>query len=369
MTKRMDEICTVGLFCLLLGLMLLLLLFLPKQRFSEREKRYLTEAPALTAKSVFSGAWGEQAENYLADHLPGRDFFVGLNAYADLLSGRQAGKEILMAEGGRLVEAPLSWDEVQAEKNLAPVRSFAEKIAVPVDFMLVPSAGWAAEEELRGMHAPYEDEKMIADLYSEAGEAVNCVTLCPRFAGHGDWFFKTDHHWNSRGAYEGFCAYLSSVGRPCPPESDYDLLDGGIFCGSTWSRSALWLTAGDELELWQPRGEIRVTNAENGESHEGVFYLERLEEADKYTVNLDGNHSLVRTENPTGEGKLLVIRDSFSNSLGTFLAGEYETVVLVDLRYYRQSVSALLEQEDFDRVLVCYSLSNFLTDTNLSWLR
>ena len=110
-------------------------------------------------------------------------------------------------------------------------------------------------------------------------------------------------------------------------------------------------------------------NAESEETHDGVFYWERLEEEDKYTVNLDGNHSLVRTENPDGEGKLLVIRDSFANSLGTFLAGEYETVVLVDLRYYRQSVSDLLEQEPFDRVLVCYSLSNFLTDTNLPWLR
>ena len=44
-------------------------------------------------------------------------------------------------------------------------------------------------------------------------------------------------------------------------------------------------------------------------------------------------------------------------------------MVLVDLRYYRQPVSELLAQEEFERVLVCYSIGNFLTDTNVVWLR
>ena len=44
-------------------------------------------------------------------------------------------------------------------------------------------------------------------------------------------------------------------------------------------------------------------------------------------------------------------------------------VVLVDLRYYRQAVSELAAQEQFDDILVCYSCANFLTDTNLMLLR
>ena len=369
MNAKQDEKWTAGLFCAFLFLMALLLLILPKRRFSEREKRYLAEAPKFSAASVLSGAWGEQAEDYLADHLPGRDFFVGVNAYFDLITGRQPGKDILAVGGGRLVESPASWDEAMAAKNMDAVRSFAQDCTIPVDLMLIPSAGWAAKESVSSLLGTYEDDAMIQALYERSGNELGCVELCPRFEGQADWYFRTDHHWNSRGAYEGLCAYLGFVNRSCPPESAYERIDGGIFRGSTWSRSALWLTPGDALELWQPAGEISVTNAESEETHDGVFYWERLEEEDKYTVNLDGNHSLVRTENPDGEGKLLVIRDSFANSLGTFLAGEYETVVLVDLRYYRQSISKLMEQEPFDRVLVCYSLSNFLTDTNLPWLR
>ena len=199
---------------------------------------------------------------------------------------------------------------------------------------------------------------------------MSCVDLTEAFRGQSGWYFRTDHHWNSRGAYEGLRAYCEALGRTCRGEDGYTVSDCGEFHGSTYSRSGLWLTPPDTLELWEPDAEITVTNAEQGDAvHAGVFYWERLDEADKYTVNLDGNHSVVRTENPAGSGRLLVLRDSFANSLGTFLAAEYETVVLVDLRYYRLPVSELLEQEDFDRVLVCYSLTNFVTDTNLVLLR
>ena len=86
-------------------------------------------------------------------------------------------------------------------------------------------------------------------------------------------------------------------------------------------------------------------------------------------MNLDGTHSVVRVTNPAGSGKLLVIRDSFANSMGVFLGETYETVLLVDLRYYKAEISSLCREESFEKILVCYSLSNFLTDANLIWLR
>ena len=57
---------------------------MPKLAFSENEKRYLADAPKVSWTAVASGAWGEDAETYMADHIPGRSFFVGLNAYTEL---------------------------------------------------------------------------------------------------------------------------------------------------------------------------------------------------------------------------------------------------------------------------------------------
>ena len=64
------------LFCLGLGLFLLLYLLLPQAEFSENEKRLLTPPPDLRVNTLLSGAFSEEAENWAADHMPARGFFV-----------------------------------------------------------------------------------------------------------------------------------------------------------------------------------------------------------------------------------------------------------------------------------------------------
>ena len=168
---------------------------------------------------------------------------------------------------------------------------------------------------------------------------------------------------------EVYAAFAEAAGREARVAKDFTVTVAEGFRGSTYSRSALWLTPAETIELWQGSEGLTVTNGETEDVHQGIFYRERLKEADKYTVFLDGNHSIVRVKNPGKQGKLLVIRDSYSNCLGGFLAESYGEVVLVDLRYYRQAISELADQEQFDDILVCYSCANFLTDTNLMLLR
>ena len=362
MNQKVFEILTAVLFCGFLGAMSLLYLLLPEETFSDREKRYLAQAPAMERESIASGEWGADAETYMADHIPGRDFFVGLNAYTDLLTGRQVSKDIRVWKD-YLLEAPKTPDFGVIDRNMEKINGFADLVDQPVDLMIVPSTGWAA-----GLPG-YEDDAVVDRTMETAGENVIPVDLRPVFAGRPELFYRTDHHWNSEGAYRGCAAYLSHLGLEPREEESFQREDAGLFQGSTYSRSALWLTPGEPMELWVGSEELTAVNGENPEPHAGVLYRERLEELDKYTVFLDGNHSLVRVTNPHGEGKLLVIRDSFSNSLGCYLGESFGEVVLADLRYYKQPLSQLVEQEGFDRILVCYSTGNFLTDTNIVMLR
>ena len=360
MQNKKSDFLTVVLFCGFLAMMLLMYLLLPKKDYSEAEKRYLAETPDLNWADVASGDWGNDAETYMADHIPGRDFFVGLNAYFDLWTGRQVGKDIWLKDG-RLVEAPVQLNESAIARNMKAINAFGETVGQQVDLMIVPSAGWAM-----GL-AEYQDAAIIDNIYASAD--VNTVDVRPVFEGMPSLYFRTDHHWNSEGAHNAYAAYMTELGSNFKTADAFTKDNYGSFQGSTYSRSALWLTPGEELELWQSETPLTVTNAESEGEHTGVYYWERLEEADKYTVFLDGNHSLVRVTNPEAEVKLLVIRDSYSNSLGCFLAESYGEVVLVDLRYYKQPVYALTAQEGFDDILICYSIGNFLTDTNLIFLR
>ena len=80
MKNRLDQWITVIAFCAILGIMGALFVVLPEKDFSETEKRYLADFPKLTWASLSSGQWGNDIETYMADHIPGRDVLVGLNA-------------------------------------------------------------------------------------------------------------------------------------------------------------------------------------------------------------------------------------------------------------------------------------------------
>jgi hypothetical protein len=74
---------------------------------------------------------------------------------------------------------------------------------------------------------------------------------------------------------------------------------------------------------------------------------------------LGGNHGLVTITGGCRNGKtLLVLKDSFANSLAPLLTADYERVLLVDLRYYSGSVRRLLAAEQVDELLFVYEMSN-----------
>jgi hypothetical protein len=365
---RFSDTLFCCLFCGFLALMLLGFLLLPKVRFSQREKRYLETVPSFTWERLASGAFAKDAEDYAADHMPGRDFFVGLNAYVSLVLGQQGTKDIYLFRENYLVERPVRWDQEAVERNRDALSAFAKRTDVPVDFALIPSAGYVLRDLCRGNYLRYQDAQYIQQIYGELPDGVVPLNLIPALTESGrENYYHTDHHWTSQGAYRAYASYLLAKGRaPLAPE-DFAVRTSGGFYGSTYSRSALWLMPPDTLSIWDPGIEATVWIADDNSVSQSMFFEERLLSEDQYTVFLDGNHSLVRITNPRGTGKLLLIRDSYGNCLAPFLAESYQEVVLVDLRYYKADLEQLL-QEGFDHILVLYSLSNYMTDGNIPLL-
>lgn len=379
MKTKKSDVLTCVLFCGFLGVMLLLFLLLPRQDFSEKEKRYLEEMPALSWESLSTGRFGEDIETYLADHIPGRDFFVGVASYYDFLSGRQAVKDVYLAQGDRVVEAPTRWDEIAAQRNMKAVNHLAEVMGQKVDLMIVPSVGYFLEDTVIGMAAPYSDAEIISNIYAMAGENVSGIDLTKPFLDTGDvssLYYRTDHHWTSKGAYTAYKTYMDALGKEYLSSDAYKIISHDGFYGTTYSRSGFWLTKGEPVEQWDTGKEYTVTCWESygaqPQVRKELFFKENLQELDKYTAYLGGNHFITRIDNPqaAGQGKLLVFRDSYANCLGTFLTDSYKTVVMVDLRYidmrnYQEILTEIIQSEDFTDVLVSYSIGNFMTDDKL----
>ena len=124
MNRQLLNKCITALFCAAIFAAPVLFLLLPKQRLSEREKRVRAEKPALSAASVAGGSFTVELGRYIADHFPGREFFTGINAYYDLLSGRQDVKDYVLS-GGRLFARPVEADAQVLDNNLARINAFS----------------------------------------------------------------------------------------------------------------------------------------------------------------------------------------------------------------------------------------------------
>ena len=48
-----------------------------------------------------------------------------------------------------------------------------------------------------------------------------------------------------------------------------------------------------------------------------------------------------------------------------YLLPHYKRIVMLDLRYYNESVKSLIEKENPDQLLVLYEMSRFSKDSNL----
>ena len=361
-------------FCTLLGAFFLGFLLLPKSHFSVREKRFLADQPSLSLNSLTSGDFEQQAEAWSADHIPFRNGLVELNAVAERAMNLQTTKDVIVGKNGSLYERPAVFNEKKLRQDMEIINAFAEEIGCEIDFALIPSAGALMPENLPLLADDYEDEKIIETAFASASEKLKVHDLYGLFVAEGnknDLFYRTDHHWTSYGAYQAFCFLLREMGREAPAELSYTKEKAENFYGSLYSRAGFWGLKPDEIELWSRPGSFRVSFSDRKETYEDLFFREHLKEPDQYPIWLDGNHPLVKIENTSGEGKgkLLVIRDSFSNCLGCFLAEAYENVTLVDLRYYKDSVSELFREGMFDEVMVIFSVNHFVSDTNLAWLR
>ena len=97
-----------------------------------------------------------------------------------------------------------------------------------------------------------------------------------------------------------------------------------------------------------------------------LYDTSKLEGWAKYSFFLGGNTPrLVVNTGKTDKPTLLILRDSFCDSLLPFLLEDYGEIHLLDLRYYRSSVAAYIAENGIDSVLILYSVPNFCTDTNL----
>lgn len=360
--------------------MALWFVFSPKTDYSSSEKRYLQKFPDTNVEKVLSGDFGSEFETFFADQFPQRNTWVGLNAYTALAEGNNGASGVYNCKNGYLINKPVSTDN-NLDKNVGAVVDFAKTIDAPTTVMLVPSTGYIADDVLPTFHDKYNDDEDISKISSTLSkEKIGFVDLRERFKSEykngSQLYYKTDHHWTTKGAYTGYQELCKALGVTPIDDSTLKKDSYPDFYGTTYSSSGFWLTPPDNIEIWNnPKNSdrnisVKITEGANIKTSGSMYFTDHLKEDDKYPVFIDGNHALTEITNSNAKnGTILLIKDSFSHSLAPFLAENYSKVVLVDLRYYKESVSDLVTTYNPEQVVVLYGIDNLATDTDIVWLK
>mgnify|MGYP001056088407 FL=1 len=362
----------VCLLCIGILSLSVYLLASPKKEFSENENRYLAKFPSFSARTLLSGEYTESLGDWLADHFPQRDFFVGLKSGVEIASGRKEINHVYVAQDDYLIE---SYAEPQnTERITDTLVSFYDKIdtrKVDVDLMLVPTAVTIYNDKLPA-HAPLSDQTTTASaIYDACGiPAVDCTDRLFEGTARGQLYYRTDHHWTTLGAYCGYLAYCDAKKMtPVSLESLTAQTVTDTFAGTLYSKVNDYSHPKDTITIYtNPADDLTVTYVDTGEVTDSLYNLDYAAEKDKYSLFLNNIHPLVVIENSTAASQdaLMLIKDSYANSMVPFLAHHYKKIYVLDTRYYRDGPSSFLaEHGDITDVLLLYNMNTLDDDTGI----
>jgi len=337
--------------------------------FSPVENRNLAQRPVFSWEKLFSGEFMQDFEEYVTDQFFLRDGWTGLKAYSEKAIGKQENNGVYIC-GDTLIERFDAGDGTQLANNLKAVDKFAEAAGAPVYLMLIPTAAEIWRDKLP-VGAPSSDQAGILTGLSERTRAQVAEAYGALMA-HADEpvYYRTDHHWSSLGACYGADALLRAMSMEgVSPDLWTAQTVSTDFYGTLYSSSGARYVRPDSIEIYVPAEGISVGSFENGQWTDGTLYdMDRLNTKDQYSMFMGGNQPLAVVKTGKEGEKLLLVRDSYSDSMVPFLTDSFSEIHLIDLRYYRQDIAGYVKENDIDRAAVVYSLKNFVEDKNVYFL-
>lgn len=380
LTEKLRKLCHYPLLCLFVLFLVFVFcmdLTATNRQFSDMENRVLNQRPDFSLKKLVANEYTLEYEEYVNDQFIWRDGWITLKSVSESALQKIENNGVAFGRDGYLFEKYVAVDRKQLEKNITFVQEYLEMYPDQhVTLAVIPNSYEILDDKTPANFVNVDQDHLIDEMYAAIeGENLDKLDLRETLREHSDEYiyYRTDHHWTTTGAWYGYAEYVASRGQePASLEAlsaCANRQEG--FYGTYYSKAKLYSTQPDTITWYDlPVKEVEI----DGEAYDGMYDTAKFAVRDKYAAFLWGNHGLTKlvnnpdAENPT---RLLLIKDSYGNSLAPFLTQNYDEVWVVDLRHVF-SLSSVLEQvgeQPFDDVLLMYNYMNFVQDTNLAKLR
>ncbi|MEN8077923.1 DHHW family protein [Clostridioides difficile] len=351
--------------------MLTILSFINKDKeFSELENRKLKTNVIFTFKDFISGTFQENYETYINDQFPMRDNWISLKSRSEYILGKVENNGIIYGSNGELFEKFDTLNEERLKNNIEAINIFSEKYYDKVSLMIIPNSYEIYKESLPLGSPQVMQEKIIDEIYSYLKYTNNINIMKDLLVNKENYiYYKTDHHWTTLGAYLSYCEFVKSIGLMPVDIEQYEDVKLSNFYGSYFSKAKPFNIEGDTLTYYEFDDLTMDIVGDN--KYDSLYDYSKASLRDKYSLFLRGNNpiTIIKNNKLNNGKKILIIKDSFANSLVPFLTQDYEEVHVVDLRSFSAKLSNYMSEYNFDNILILYNFINLATDNNVIRLK
>lgn len=341
-----------------------------QRTYSPVEKRELQTRPEISITKVLDGRFQKKYESYLRDQFPGRDHWVSFQTDMELFMGKNEIHNVYIGKNHYLLEhyTEKEFDPQQISKNLQALEKFVGKAKQNADVhvMMVPTKSWVLREKLPAVAPHYKEQKFYDALQQKLEKEDVLISVEPVLDAHKEEeiYYRTDHHWTTLGAWYAYEQYTKAVGgdlQRAQGKKKFRCISKDFY-GTTYAKIN-YARQADKIEIYEPADKLRVVYNMGEKKTKTLYDFSFLKTADQYSVFTGGNQAVLEITGGIKNGKtLLLIKDSFANSILPFLAEDYEKLVVVDLRQLNVSGDRLLEMFSPTDILILYNSAQFAQD-------
>ncbi|QUH18652.1 hypothetical protein [Alkaliphilus sp. B6464] len=352
---------------------------------SASENRTLQQKP--TVEDIKKGVYTSKFESYFSDQFPFREELSMIYTEANLVLGNNKIRNYYLLDDNWIMPTP---SKVISDEELEDLANDINELA---------QIGIETNKEIYYVSTPHK-ESMLSHLYPKyTGGLENSINNKNRFKKYIDTektkfidvdehffkefteqereklYFKTDHHWNGIGAFEGFKYIIEKMNiLDNKPWDEYitTMFDKGYFLGS-YNKNLNKLVKEDEVIPY-----VHMKNKQNYEyfKFNGTMDVKGKEEdfvardRNKEEILYGGAYMFgnacsilkIRNEEALTNKKVIIFRDSYQAPTSWLFADIFEEVQLVDPRYIKDldmTIDDIIRESDAHIVIFMYNNTDF----------
>ena len=239
--------------------------------------------------------------------------------------------------------------------------------------LLAPTAiEFYMDDALKASLGASSETDTFSYIYGSLNANVKQVSVIDALKAHTDEYiyFNTDHHWTALGAYYAYQQFCSVKGITASDLAGFEKKEFPGFLGSFYTNSMAesLLNNPDTVYAYVPHG----TNTLQATQRDGTILnwyvvndVSSYNAYNKYSTFIAGDNPYTIINNPaiTDGSSCLIIKESYGNAFTPFLVDHYQTVHIIDYRYYSGDIAEFAKENNITDVIFLNN-ADAISDSN-----